>query len=574
MRYSSLFPKTLRETPREASNDSTRLLYQGGFIRESTAGRYFYMPLGMRVKNKMIQIIREEMDIAGGQEMISPVLHPLELWQETNRTSTAGFELMKIKDRRDGEFALGGTAEEMFTDVVRKAQVSYKELPFNIYQFSQKFRDELRARGGLLRVREFLMKDAYSFHADPDDFQKEYRSMWHTYERIFHRFGLEVTVVASDNGYIGGEYCHEFVVESEVGESRYLVSEDGKYAAHEDVAVFLRDDKNLDEPMAEMFEVKAERGRTMEDGVKLHGLPLWRQIKDVMFRDEKGRFILAVIRGDLDVNEIKLAKAVGAHHLESAAEADIRTQLGSEPGFISPVGIRHNLAAGVELVMVCDTSLRTVRNAYGGGNKLNTDMMNINIGRDYDPEMEADIALAQEGFLTVEGDQKLTAKKGIEVGNIFQLGYHYSKLMNATFTDAEGKPAYYYMGCYGLGVGRTLATLVEVFHDDKGIVWPKIVAPYQTHLLVLGADESVRQSADDLYKTLSSAGIEVLYDDRTDVSAGVKFADADLIGIPYRLVISKKTLDQQQTEVKDRQTGEVQMLPLDNVVDWVKKQYA
>jgi prolyl-tRNA synthetase len=574
MRYASLFPKTLRETPREASNDSTRLLYQGGFIRESTAGRYFYMPLGMRVKNKMIQVIREEMDKAGAQEMISPVLHPLELWQETNRTSTAGFELMKIKDRRDAEFALGGTAEEMFTDVVRKAQVSYKELPFNIYQFSQKFRDELRARGGLLRVREFLMKDAYSFHADPADFQKEYKNMWRTYEQIFRRFGLDVAVVASDNGYIGGEYCHEFVVESAVGESRFLVSEDGKYAAHEDVAVFLRDDKNLDEPMEDMFEVKAERGRTMEDGVKLHGLPLWRQIKDVMFKDERGRFVLAVIRGDLDVNEVKLAKVVGAHHLEAATEDEIRTRLGSEPGFISPVGIRANLAAGAELVMVCDTSLRTVRNAYGGANKPHTDLMNINIGRDFDPEIEADVALAQEGFLTAEGDQKLVAKKGIEVGNIFQLGHHYSKLMNATFTDAEGKQQHYYMGCYGLGVGRTMATIVEQFHDDKGIVWPKIIAPYQAHLLVLGGDEAVVAAADGLYQTLGDAGIEVLYDDRTDVSAGVKFADADLIGIPYRLVISKKTLAQTQAEVKDRATGAVEMIPLDNLADWLRKQYA
>jgi len=566
MRYAKLFPKTLREPPREANNASTQLLYQGGFIRESTAGRYYLMPLGLRAHNKVATVVREEMDRAGGQEMVTPVLHPLELWRETNRTTSAGFELTQLKDRRGAEFALGGTAEEMFTEVVRRTPLSYRELPFNLYQFSQKFRDEMRARGGLLRVREFVMKDAYTFHVDEADFQLEYEHMREVYLRIFRRLGLDPVVVAADNGYIGGEYCHEFVVENAVGESQFLVTPDGSYAAHEDVATFMRDARNLDDPEEEMFEVKAERGRTMEDGVKLHGLPLWRQIKDVMFRDEQGRFILAVIRGDLDVNEIKLAKVVGAHQLEAATEQEIREQLGSEPGFISPVGIRDNLAEGVSLVMVCDSSLRTVRNAYGGGNKLNLDLMNINIGRDYEPEIEADIALAQEGHLTEDGLQQLSARKGIEVGNIFQLGTHYSRLMNATYIDAAGNPQHYYMGCYGIGIGRTLATIVEQFHDDKGICWPAVVAPYAVHLLGLGKDEAATNATRQVYDQLNEAGIEVLWDDREALSAGVRFADADLIGLPLRLVISPKTLATNSAEIKARTAQDSELIPLDNLI--------
>jgi len=396
MRYSKLFGKAVKEPQRDMKAASHKLLYQAGYIRESTAGRYFFLPLGILVRNKIVNIIREEMNKAGAQEMIAPVLHPLELWKETNRTDTAGFELMTIKDRRDAEFALGGTAEEMFVDVVRKFQISYKDLPFNIYQFSQKFRDELRARGGLLRLREFLMKDAYSFHTSEEDFKKEYESMRSTYSRIYKKMGLDTVVVESDNGYIGGEYCHEFVVEAEVGESRFFTSEDGKYAAHEDVV-----DKSK----------------------------------------------------------------------------------------------------------------------YKG---------------------------------------KLIEKNGIEVGNIFQLGYHYSEKMdNATFTGEDGSPQKYYMGCYGIGIGRTLATIVEVHHDDKGIIWPDSVAPFNVHLIGLDKDSS---KAEELYKVLKGHHRRVLYDDRKDVSAGAKFADADLIGIPVRLVISPKTGE--KIEYKHRASAQTELLTI------------
>ena len=563
MRYSKLFGKTVREAPSDASMSSYKLLYQAGFIRESTAGRFFFLPLGIKVQQKIIQIVKEEMDKAGAQEMISPVLHPLELWKETNRTNTAGFELMRVKDRREAEFALGGTAEEMFVDVVRKFQISYKELPFNIYQFSTKFRDELRARGGLLRVREFIMKDAYSFDINEDAFKKEYKTMGDTYTRIFKRLGLDTVVVESDGGYIGGDYCHEYVVNSSIGETNYLTTEDGTYSAHEEVASFERDDVNSREEMKDLQEVEAVRGTTMEDGVKLHKMPLSHQIKDVLFVDEKGRYILAIVRGDFDVNEVKLKHLVAAVTLRHATEEEIREKLHSEPGFISPIKIHEIAEKSIELIVIADTSLKTLKNAYGGANKLNRDLLNINFGRDYTPDQEGDIAVAKEGCL--KDGKKLVMKKGIEVGNIFQLGYHYTKLMkNAVFKDIDGTDKPYYMGCYGIGIGRTLATIVEQFHDEQGIIWPENVAPYKVHLIAIGRDSIPFEKAEKLIKILEDKNIEVLFDDRTDVSPGVKFANADLIGCPYRLVISPKTGE--MIELKKRSEKEVKLVTEDELL--------
>ena len=445
---------------------------------------------------------------------------------------------MKVKDRRGAEFALGGTAEEMFVDLVRKFTVSYKDLPFTLYQFSQKFRDELRARGGLLRVREFMMKDAYSFHRDETDFKKEYQNMWDTYLRIYKRVGLDIVVAESDNGYIGGEYCHEFIVESSIGESKFLYTEDNSYAAHEDIAVFEKEQKNVTEEMLPMIEVEAVRGETMEDGATLHQKPLWQQIKDVLFVDEKGRFILSIIRGDYDVNETKLKNIIGAVELRYAEVEEIRNILHSEPGFISPVGIKETADSSASIVIVADASLRTIRNAYGGANKKHLDLFNVNIDRDYHPDCEGDIALAKEGYVAKNG-KELKVNRGIEVGNIFQLGFHYSSLMNATFVEEDGTPKHYYMGCYGIGIGRTLTTVIEKHHDDKGICWPSCIAPFQVHLLSLSTKktdvaEKIRDASESLYHDLVSQGIDVLWDEREGMSAGEKFADADLIGIPLQ----------------------------------------
>ena len=555
MKYSQLYGKTTKTDVGGSQFASHQLLTRAGFVQESTAGRYYFLPLGWRVHDKIKKIIKEEMDNVGGQEMITPVLHPIELWEETNRTSSVGFELMSIKDARGARFALGGTAEEMFVDSIRNMQLSYRDLPLNLYQFSTKFRDEKRARGGLLRVREFVMKDAYTFDRNAEEFKKVYATMAEVYSRIFDRVGLKTLKVEADNGYIGGEYCHEYQVESEIGEGRFFVSEDGKYVAHEDIAKFQRDDKNVDEELKEYTEVEAVRGNTMEDGLKLHNLPLWQQMKDVMMVNEKGELILAVIRGDYDVNETKLARVTNSYHLRPATVEEVKS-VGSEPGFISPVGLKGKVK------IVGDLSLRTVKNMYGGANKKHRDVLNMNIDRDYTVDIEADIAMCKDGFLSEDGSV-LHEKRGIEVGNIFQLGYHYSSRMKgATFTDEDGELKQYYMGCYGIGLGRTMAAVVEKHHDDKGMIWPESIAPYQVHLISLPGGED---RAEKLYQELLKNNIEVLWDDR-DLRAGEKFADADLIGIPVRLVISAKT-EEGKVEVKKRSEAELKMVEVKEVIE-------
>ncbi|HEX3082330.1 MAG TPA: proline--tRNA ligase, partial [Candidatus Saccharimonadia bacterium] len=466
---SKLFGRPSKTEGTDYEVDSHRLLVQAGFVRESTAGRYYMLPLGMAVHSKISEVVRRHMNAAEAQEIVTPVLHPLELWKETNRTTTAGFELMKVKDRRDADFALGGTAEEMAVDLVRKFNLSYKDLPFHIYQFSMKFRDEIRARGGLLRVREFVMKDGYSF-STKEQFKDIYDGMRDTYSAIFNELGLPTDVVAADNGYIGGEYCHEFVSPSPIGESRYFIDEKSGYAAHEDVAKFRADSPNADEKEQPLKPVHAERSKTMKAGVEHHGLEDWRQIKDVLFVDEPtDRYLLVIIRGDLDVNETKLMQVAKAFGLRAATPDEVIHDLDSMPGFISPVGIaKVGKTSGRKVVIVADQSLKNVKNMFGGANKKHEDLLNINYGRDYTPDIEGDVGMAQPGMESPEGG-KLVEKRGIEVGNIFQLGYHYTKLMTgAEYTDAEGKRQPYYMGCYGIGIGRTMAAIVEAHHDERG----------------------------------------------------------------------------------------------------------
>jgi len=542
---------------------SHRLLLQAGFIRESTAGRYYFLPLGMRVRDKLVAIVEEEMDRAGAQKMITPVLHPMELWDETNRSNSVGFELMSIQDQRGAHFALGGTAEEMVVDVVRKFNISYKDLPFNIYQFSQKFRDELRARGGLLRVREFLMKDAYSFHADEEDFKKEYENMAQTYTRIFDRIGLDTVMIESDNGYIGGEYCHEFVVESKIGESRYLITEDKSYAAHEEVVEFARQDKNLDEAMKPTEIVAVERGNSIQEGCRVHQNEAWQHIKSVLYMTDQNEPILAVIRGDLAVNEIKLKHVIGCYEIRLATEAEVEAQ-GTVIGYVSPLKI--------QVKKVGDLSLQTAHNLCTGADEFGKDTINVNYKRDFEVDLLADIAMPPEAAQTKEG-KTLKEGKGVEVGNIFQLGTHYTTLMKeAEFTTAEGKRKPYYMGCYGIGIGRSMATAVEIHNDDRGIIWPKSLSPYQVHLVGLGKNDEVKNASEELYHKLLEAGIEVLYDDRNK-QAGTKLADADLIGIPLRMVLSKRTLENDSVEWKERSKVEAETVPLAQLLEKTKQFY-
>ena len=567
MKYSRLFGKTVKNPPKDARVASHRLLLQAGFIRESSAGRYYFLPLGRRVQNKLIGVIRDEMDKAGGQEIVTPVLHPLELWEETNRVSSSNFELMLVEDRRGAKFALGGTAEEMIVAVVRQFQLSYKDLPFNIYQFSSKFRDELRARGGLLRVREFVMKDAYSFHRDQADFEQEYQNMWDTYSRIYERVGLKTDVVPADNGYFGGDYCHEFVVQTEVGESDYFVSEDGEYIAHEDIATFKHEVMNPDEELEAMKVVEQPAWvKTMEDNLKHYGEPEWRYLKNVVYKNRiTGEIIIAGLRGDLDVNKNKLEKVVDAiGQLDEATDEDLAA-IGTKRGYVHSWG--HHKAT-----YVADLSLKTVRNFIGGQKEENTDTRYVNYGRDFQHQIEADVAMAQEGFIATDSDSKLIKRRGVEVGNIFQLGTHYStKMKDATFMDEDGQNKPYLMGCYGIGVGRTLATVVEMHHDERGMIWPEEIAPYQVHLLGLNLHKDVKtkERAEALYEKLKSERVEVLYDDREGVSPGVKFADADLIGIPHRVVVSAR--NGEQVEYKRRTESESQVMSVKKLMGMLRR---
>ena len=571
MFYSQLFGRSDKSTGRQLKLKSHRLLIQAGYIRESVAGRYYFLPLGRRLQLKLMDIIRREMDKAGAQELAAPVLHPLELWRETNRDQAVGFELMQLKDRRDAAFALGGTAEEMFVDLVRKFNLSHKDLPLNIYQFGLKFRDELRARGGLLRTREFIMKDAYSF-STAEQFEAVYAGMRDAYLAIFASLGLSAKVVAADGGYIGGEYCHEFIVDSAAGDSAYFETDKG-YLAHEDVAVF---DKGLAEEAiagqpAKLRKVKAERGPTMADSQRLHRpVPLGQHIKNVVYLNEKKQVVLACLRGDLDVNETKLQRASGCHQLTPLTEDQIREQLASEPGFISAIGLKSG-PAGRRLLIVADDSLPGLVNGISGANEPASDFININYGRDFEADVVADIALAREGRRGPDG-AILRARRGVEVGNIFQLGYHYSeKMKGAEYVDTAGRRQPYYMGCYGIGIGRTLATVAEICSDDHGLAWPACLSPFDVYLADLAGEEASAAFTLSAKSQLEAAGLTVLCDDRPQVSAGEKLINADLLGFPIRAVVSRKTMTDNRLEIKARRQQAVETVPLVEAADLCRR---
>lgn len=561
MRLSKLFGKTVYKTPADIVSDSYKLLYQAGYIRESVAGRYFFLPLGLRVQQKIMCIIKEEMDAAGAQEMLSPLLHPLELWKETNRTSSAGFELMQMKDRRGAEFALGGTAEEMFVDVVRKFQMSYKDLPINIYQFSTKFRDELRVRGGLLRAREFLMKDSYSFDINEEEFKKQYQNMWSTYLRIFKRLGLDTVVVESDGGYIGGDYCHEFQVICDTGEDiLFHVKSKDVYFNKEIAPVQAPPVQFSDEQMAEMKDVLGKGIVGVRELAQFLNIPEEKTTKTILFIGDNNRYIAVAVRGGYDINETKVKRVAKTATLELANEKTIMHLTGAKVGFLGPL----HLPKTVELYF--DESTANRINFECGANKTDYHTINVNWERDIQkPEQFYDLKIAKDGDLYPKTGEPYEVLRGIEVGNIFQLGYHYTKLMkNAIFTDSDGTEKPYYMGCYGIGIGRTMATIVEMFHDKFGIMWPEQITPFKVHIVALGKEDIFYNKAQEYMKMLEEKNIEVLYDDRTDVSAGVKFATADLIGVPYRLVVSPKTGD--KIELKKRTEKETKLVSFEELL--------
>jgi len=557
MLYSRLFGKTVREAPKDSVLASHRLLYRAGYIRELASGRYMLTPLGFKLEQKVTKIIDEEMERIGSQRLIVPTFHPLELWQATHRDEVWGEGLSQVTDRRGAKFAVGATAEAVMVEFVKKFHPSWRDLPIVIHQFSNKFRDELRARGGLVRAREFIMKDAYSFAPDEESFMKTYWDQYHAYERIAERLGIKVIPVEADSGALGGDFCHEFMVPCDWGEDTILTCDCG-YVANKERAEFVRENINLDDSEKPLEIVdQPEWVESMDDNVKHYGLSKNRYLKNVVYKTQKGDMIIAVIRGDLDVNEAKLTKVAGVAELTPATDEDL-VKLGTKAGWVHSWGHKARY--------IGDVSLTTVKNFIGGQKEKTTDSINVNYGRDFACELLADITEAKEGDICGRCKKsKLKALKGIEFGHVFKYDDFYTKAMGCTFTDKDGKEKYLQMGAYGIGIGRAMAIVAETYHDANGLMWPESVAPYQVHLIAMkGAEEKGTQ----IYNQLVEAGVEVLYDDREEVSAGVKFADADLLGMPVKLVVSTKTGD--RVEYKERSCSETVLMDLSEVVSKFK----
>lgn len=563
---SKLLTKTLREAPAEAELASHQLMLRAGMIKRLSSGIYTYLPLGWRVIKKIENIIREEMDAVGGQEINMPVVHPAEIWQESGRWYSVGAELARFKDRWGREMALAMTHEEVVTDVARQYIDSYKQLPVVLYHLQTKFRDEPRPRGGLIRVREFIMKDAYSFHRDFEDLDRYYPAMCQAYMNIFWRCGVDVTMVLSDVGMMGGSTAHEFMMLSEAGEDTLIFCDKCGYAANEEVATLQKGEPLPRPASVPGIEEVATPGTTeVEQVSQLLGVST-KVVMKTMVYESGDRLVLAVIRGDLDVNERKLANASGVTELKPAEPDRIR-RAGMEPGYLSPVGLK-----GAGITVVVDDSVSDGGPMIAGANKAGFHLKNVLYGRDFSGTVR-DIALARSGDRCSRCGSPLRVTRGIEAGNTFKLGTKYSSSMNATFVDVDGERKPFVMGCYGIGVGRLFACIVEGHHDEKGIVFPMTVAPYHVYLIHLGESDDVKEAAQRVYAELDGAGVEVLYDDR-DVSAGVKFNDADLIGIPVRVTISKRTLAHGAAELKLRSADEVRLVDLGDLALQIRNMVA
>lgn len=562
MRMSHLFGRTLREAPGDVELLSHQLMVRAGMIRPLGSGIFSLLPLGWRTVRKVEQIIREEMDAIGGQELLMPVVHPADIWKETGRWYQVGPELARFKDRADRDMVLAMTHEEIVTDLARTEINSYRQLPQIVYHIQTKFRDEPRARGGLIRVREFTMKDSYSLDADEEGLDVAYHLHWKAYEKIFDRCGLDYIVVGADTGMMGGTASEEFMAFSPNGEDTILVCPNGDYAANQEVARFQRDPIDTAKTLP-MEEVETPNTTTIDALAKFLGIDKSQTAKAVFYKGGSGRFIFVVIRGDLNVNETKLRKLAGEMTLTPATIDEIHA-VGAEAGYGSPVGVH-------DAFIVADESARDAKNLVAGANKVGWHLKNVNLGRDFQADVIGDIASAEAGFRCPECGAPMKAERAIEVGNIFKLGARYSEPLGATFLDANGQARPILMGSYGIGSGRTAATVVEQCHDEKGIVWPASIAPYQVSLLSLGSadDTETIAAADKLYADLTTAGIEVLYDDRPD-RAGVKFNDADLIGNPVRLSVSPRTLKNGQAEIRARRESESSFVPLNDAVGAVE----
>ncbi len=551
MRFSSLFGKTLKEIPSEADTTSHQLLLRAGMIQQLAAGVYSYLPLGWRVLRKIEQIIREEMDKVGGQELMLPSLQPFELWQKSGRYPAFGKTLFTITDRREHTLVLGPTHEEIITDLVARFVQSYRDLPLLLYQIQNKFRDEPRSRGGLLRVREFIMKDLYSFHTDEADLDRTYQEMIQAYKNIYSRCGLPAVMVEADSGAIGGKESHEFMLVTETGEDGIVHCAKCDYAANLEKA-------QSEKPKYEMKaalpveEILTPNIKTIEEVANFVGVAPYQTLKAVFYSAD-GELIFVVIRGDLEVNETKLRSLLKSSELRLATEAEVNAA-GLVAGAASPVGLKV-------IKIIADDSITLGSNFVAGANKPDTHLKNVNYPRDFEVNIMADIATARHEDGCPKCSGKLFSSLGIEVGHVFKLGTFLSEKLGAFFLDQNGVSRPIIMGTYGIGLGRLLAAAIEQNHDDKGIVWPLSIAPYQVYLCPLRLeDKDVAETAEKVYRDLTNQNIEVLYDDRDD-SPGVKFNDADLLGIPLRLTVSPRTLQSQSIELKWRKEKQTELLP-------------
>lgn len=566
MRASNLYAPTLRNTPAEAEIVSHQLMYRAGFIRKSAGGMYTFLPLAWRTIRKIEQIIREEMDAAGGQEIMMPILQPSELWEESGRWSVYGAEMMRIKDRHGRDFCLGPTHEEMITALVRDEVRSYKQLPLMLYQIQDKFRDERRPRFGLMRSREFIMQDLYSFDKDVEAMNVSYQKMYDAYSRIFTRCGLAFRPVEADNGAIGGGHSHEFTVLAENGESSIAVCTKCDYAASDEKAE-LATIKAPEEEQLPLEKVATPDTSTIEALVDFLQVPIEKTIKAVAYQTDAGELVLAFVRGDHEVNEIKVLNAIeGAQEL-TMAEDSLITEAGGCAGFMSPIGIK----AGTHIVV--DGTVMEMYNAVAGANEKDAHYKNVNPKRDFTNEglIVTDIRLVNEGDHCPHCGAPMEMTRGIEAGQVFTLGTKYSEAMGAKFLDENGKEHPLYMGCYGIGVGRTMAAAIEQNNDEDGIVWPRAIAPFEVLVVAVnGKKEDQLQYAEEIYGECQKAGLDTLLDDRKE-RAGVKFKDADLIGYPLRITIGPKAVEEGDIEVKIRKTGEVHHFMRENYLDEVKK---
>ncbi|MCM3214711.1 proline--tRNA ligase [Niallia taxi] len=562
MKQSKMLIPTLREVPADAEIKSHQLLLRAGYIRQNASGIYSYLPLANKVLKKIEHIIREEMDNSGSVELLMPALQQAELWQESGRWYSYGPELMRLNDRNDREFALGATHEEVITSLIRDEIKSYKRLPLSLYQIQTKFRDEKRPRFGILRGREFIMKDAYSFHSSHESLGEVYDAIFQAYCNIFERCGLNFRAVIADSGAMGGKDTHEFMALSEVGEDTIAYSTDSSYAANIEMAPVITSYEKEDKPHGALEKVKTENVKTIEQVASFLNVAENKCIKSLLFKVDESH-VLVLVRGDHEVNDIKLKNLLEATNVELADAAETKTILGCSVGSLGPIGVK-------DVQVIADSAVQYIVNGVCGANDEDYHYINVNPDRDFAVSQYADLRFIQEGDVSPDGKGSIVFAKGIEVGHVFKLGTRYSEAMGASYLDENGRSQSIIMGCYGIGVSRTMAAVVEQFNDEKGIVWPKAIAPFDLHLITVNVkDEAQTELTDKLYKSLKDNRYDVLVDDRAE-RAGVKFADSDLIGLPIRITVGKKAAEG-IVELKERSNGEVHEVHVDELLETISK---